>query len=188
MSIQTPATNVFATAAVVGVLQSVDDDVSTLSNFHTVVVVVGVVAEFRDGFSTSTLLKFSLSSLLLGRSLLSSTGSCFSSTSQRSFFAGSCNDDVSSLSSSSVRVDARARRWPDGESFTDDTRERGGAKDEDDTPGTIDGRAAGDGSGFTLVGSFNHLCSKHSAAVIRSLHMPHHRSNHLNTTAPCDSP
>jgi len=155
----TPATKVFATSTVDRLLLQCDD-VSAQSSF-------GDVVESR--FSTST--QFSLSSILSAVGW--STGCSCRSTSHRHFLAGSRNDDTSSLSSS-VSVDASARRWPDGESPTEGMRQRGTSGE---APGTGDETA---GDGFTSA-SFSHLCCKHSAAVIRSLHYHVHHVRHSDT-------
>ena len=152
----TPPISVFDTAAVVGPLHRGDD--SALSSF-------GSVVERR--FSTSRSAKFSLSSPQSG--LGWSTGGCFRSTSHRHFLAGSRSDEDSSLSSSSVSVDASARRWPDGESLTDGVRQG----DTGEAPTTGDDCTTDDA---LTSGSFSHLCSKHSTAVIRSLNSPHHEN------------
>ena len=170
MSIHTPPINVFVTQHVAA-LQSVE--VSTMSSFGDVVVVVGVVVVIECHLSMLT--QFSLSSLLssaVGRSTGGCSCCCFRSTSHRHFLAGSRSDSVSSLSSSSsVSVDARARRWPDGESLTEGIRTQGNNGGGSRTNG---------GEGSRTGGSFNHLCSKHSAAVIRSLSTASHHMHHFN--------
>jgi len=155
MSMHTPPTNVCATPTVDGLPQC--DDASAQSSFGDVVAV-------ESCFSTSN--RFSLSLLLSDLGWSTGCCCCFRSTSHRHFFAGSRNDDTSSLSSS-VSVAASARRWPDGESPIEGMRWQRGTSG--DALGTGD-ETTGDGLGSA---TFSHLCSKHSAAVIRSLHSIH---------------